>query len=268
MDNPLTAVRVTASFTTIEDISVPGFSVRFVKSSLIMADEVGLIKPLLLSSSANKPVGITPVMLGRRPLLTKDEVVLKAGRTYWVRVGVVGEEELTANLPDLVYRAFNEGVARCLSVEVEATTLNTPVRGQPRQISIRTVTPAIITARTLERRTIAVTAPTLKDLLATPIRVLGRILWETNGINIPTAWAWRIARYYVQTHAQSRKTIITIKPKQQATAITGKWGYTATRKLPTYLQVTLQKALTIANTIGIGKSRGIGFGQTNVRTQP
>lgn len=268
MRGSVTAVRVTASFTPLEDFSVPGFTVRFVKSSLIMADETGVIRSLLLGGGANKPLGLTPVMRGGRPLQSGEEVVLRAGETYWVRVGVVGGEELTADLPDLVFRAFNEGVVRCVGVEVEATSLSTPVKGQPMRVTIETITPAIIRVKTMDGGSVTVTAPTLRDLLATPLRVLGRILWETNGINIPTAWAWRIAKHYAQINAWTRKATVTIKPNQQTTAVTGKWEYIATAKLPTYLQTTLQKTLTIAKTIGIGKSRGIGFGQTNIKTKP
>jgi len=263
----LVAVRVRVFFTPVEDVSIPGFSVRFVKSSLIMADEVGLLKSLLLGGGANKPVGITPVMLGSTPLLKVGEVILRRGVRYWVRVGVVGGEDLATYLPNIVLKAFSTGVLEGGGVEVEAESLSVPPKEQPARIVIRTVTPAIIRVRSVDGKPVTVTSPTLKELLATPIRVLGRILWETQGINIPTAWAWRISRHYTQLRARTRKVGVVMKPNQPPTpAITGEWEYVATAKLPTYLKATLHKALTIAKTTGIGKSRGIGFGQTEIKT--
>lgn len=265
---PLIAVRVRVSFSPVEEFGVPGFSVRFVKSSLIMADELGLIKSLLLGGGANKPVGLTPVMVGRRALLADGEVVLRPGTTYWVGVGVVGGEDLATYLPDLALKAFDSGVVRCVGVEVNAASLNEAPRGQPRRLVIESLTPIIVRAKGLGGESVFVAAPTLRDLLASPIRVLGRVLWETQGINIPTAWAWRIAKHYAQTHAQTKKVMIRIKQgKPPIPATTGKWEYVATAELPTYLKATLHKALTIAKTLGVGKSRGIGFGQIEIKTQ-
>jgi len=265
----LVAVRVLVRFTVKEDFSVPGFTARFVKSSLITADRYGVLKSLLLGGGANKPVGLTPVMRGAAPILKDGEAVLRAGEAYWVRVGVAGGEELATLVPDVVMDAFSTGVTECLGMEVEADALDSPPGPQPAVIHVRTITPAIIKATTPDGGSVTITTPTLKEILASPLRVLGRILWEAYGMNIPTAWAWRITKYYAQTKNKTKTTKVKIKENlKPITATHGEWTYTATAKMPTYLKATLHKTLTIAKTVGIGKSRGIGFGQTQIKTKP
>lgn len=261
----LVAVRVLVRFAVREAVEIPGFTPSFVKSLLIMGDGGGLVKELFTRGGANKPLGITPVMAGGRPILSEGRVTLKPGRTYWVGVGAAGGEELVEAVPAAALNAFGSGVCETAGAEVEAVRLEEPPQAIPKEITVKTLTPAIIEALTADGTQTLIESPTLRDILATPLRILGRVLWEAYGINIPTAWGWRIARHYAQTKSKTRTTTVNIGKGRKVRGVEGEWTFKATKlKPPKYVAAALDKALKIAKAVGIGKSRGIGFGQVKI----
>ena len=254
----LYAIRFDVSFTPREVIDVPGFSVKFLKSLFISYDSEGLIKSLLLSGGANKPIQLSPIMLGDRAILSTGNVKLRVGTNYWFRLGFVGDESKVSYISDLINDVV-ERFAELLSIDVVTTSLEV-FSSAPKEFTIKVLTPAIIKAKdsTLVRY------PTLKELISSPLRVLGRVLWERYTINIPTTWAWRISAYYIMTESQSRSSKVDLGDGRVVEGVTGVWSFKKIHKMPKYLESVLSKALAVAESVGIGKSRAIGFGVTSI----
>ncbi len=246
------------NFTPREVIDVPGFSVKFLKSLFISYDSEGLIKSLLLGGGANKPIQLSPIMIGDRAILSIGNVKLRVGVNYWFRLGFVGDEGMVSYVSDLISDVV-ERFAELLSIDVASTSLEV-FSGAPKEFIIKALTPAVIKAKdsTLIRY------PTLKEIISSPLRVLGRVLWEKYSINIPTTWAWRINAYYVMTESQSRSSKVDLGDGRVVEGVLGRWGFKMVHRMPKYLESVLSKVLTVAECVGIGKSRAIGFGVTNV----
>ncbi len=255
----LYAVRFDVYFRPKEVIEVPGFSVKFLKSLIINYDSEGLIKDLILSGGANKPLHLSPIMVGGKALLHGDQVRLLPSTKYWFRLGIICTEDLLYRLSEFLVNLVSK-FGELLSIEVTSEHLEV-LNKAPKEFMIEVLTPAVIKAKD----STLVKYPTLKELLSTPIKVLGRVLWEKYSINIPTTWIWRISSYHIMTTSKSEVTKVDIGKGRVVEGITGRWGFKRVSEIPKYLEAILAKTLAIANTIGVGKSRAIGFGTTNIK---
>ncbi len=254
----LYAVRYDVHFTPREPIEVPGFTVKFLKSLIITHDSGDVVKSLILEGGANKPIHLSPIMTSGKPLLSTSTVKLVPGVRYWFRLGTVCDEAKLPILNDFVM-GLVEKFAEPLGIEVVSNHLEVLVNA-PREFSVSILTPAVIKAKD----STLVKYPTLKELISSPIRVLGRALWEKYSINIPTTWTWRISSYYVMTHAENRSLRVDMGDGRVVEGVVGRWGFRRVAKMPKYLEAVLAKALAVANAVGVGKSRAIGFGMTNI----
>jgi len=254
----LHVIKFKIDFTPAETTEVPGFTVKFIKSLVINRDTSGLLKSLILEVGANKPIQLSPVLLGSKALLSKSPTKLVRGTRYSIRLGVVCDEELLESVSNSVTHLL-DGIADVLSIEVTSEVLES-INKAPKEFRVRVITPAVIKARD----STLVKYPTLKELISSPIKVLGRVLWEKYSINIPTTWAWRMSSYYVMTEASSKVVRVDLGDGRVVEGVVGTWGFRKVANPPKYLEAVLGKVLTIANAVGIGKSRAIGFGVTDV----
>ncbi len=252
------AIKFKVFFTPKEPIEVPGFTVKFVKSLVINRDEGGIIKSLLLEGGANKPIQLSPIMVGSKPLLSSDPVKLVPGSRYWIKLGMVCSEGLIEALSNFVSELVKD-FAELLSIEVTSEHLEVLSKA-PNEFTFKVLTPAVIKARDSS----LIKYPTLKELISSPIKVLGRVLWEMYSINVPTTWAWRISAYYVMTEARGKVVRVDLGDGRVVEGVVGTWGFKRVSNPPKYLGAVLAKVLAIADAVGVGKSRGIGFGLTEV----
>lgn len=252
----ISAAVAVISFSVSGPRAVLSPTVRFVKSLIYERDRVGLLKGLLGSGGANKPVGITPLMRGSRPVWGGEGAVSLGPGDYWFRVGTVIPQsrvlEFTSAVSDVA-----SAVGGSLSVSVKDVLA---AREPPEGFCIKTLTPAQIRAGGG-----FVSYPGLHDLLRSPMRVLSRVLYEVIGTQYPTGWAYYFGRYYAGVKGVSRVVSLDLGKGREVRGVIGEWCFRSVRKPPTWLATALAQALLVAEAVGVGKSRATGLGQVEIR---
>lgn len=270
-----------------DTILLPPFTSRVIKHVVSVEPELSFLLRLYEERGSFRRVTFSPLYANGKPLFKvsgrEGVLTLRPGSTYYGSITIVSRDfslvdRLASFSGGRVRTSY--GVLNVEPVELSFERLKTLSLGIDRYFRVRFLTPTILTTKLMTpppmggRRVIA-KAPERHRLLPTPSYVMASAarLWIALALNDDPRGSWlpykigRMADVLVAEVDQAVRCVTAIyggSGKGRYRLVRGVVGWVVYEVLSPKIRVFVDRMLALADRMGLGRSRSVGFGQVKV----